>query len=72
MSKKSYSSHIEKAQNYTTANGASYVTPFDVVRSRDGRELINRHAALAISLGLEVGKSDLGSNGQGVGKTKKT
>jgi len=51
--KKEYKSRIDKPANHTTSKGVSYVTTFDVVRSAAGRDLIDRHAAMAESLGLE-------------------
>ena len=47
MSEKKYISHIEKPEVHTTSKGGSYVTPFDVVRSVRGREVIKSHAATA-------------------------
>lgn len=71
MSEKDYTSHIDKPEVHTTSNGSSYVTAFDVVRSTAGRELINKHAAMAKSLGLERGTNGLIANGQRAVKASK-
>jgi hypothetical protein len=44
-----YNSRIDKPTIHTTSKGSSYVTPFDVLRSTAGRELIKRHAAMTIN-----------------------
>lgn len=65
MSKKVYVSRIDKPENHTTANGGSYVTAFDVVRSTAGRELISKHAAMKVSCQPPNGNpSDHQSNGR--------
>ena len=50
MANKKYNSHIDKPVVHTTSKGSSYVTPFDVIRSKAGREVINSHAAAGKSV----------------------
>ncbi len=45
MSEKKYDSHIDKPVVHITASGAMYVRPFDIIRSKSGREVIHRHVS---------------------------
>jgi hypothetical protein len=38
---------IDKPVQHTTSKGGSYITPFDLVRSKRGRDLVDRHARMA-------------------------
>jgi hypothetical protein len=49
---KEYISRIEKPVNHTTSNGGSYITAFDIIRSKRGREVIEKHAKMAAAAGL--------------------
>lgn len=71
MLEKDYESHIDKPTVHTTSNGSSYVTAFDVLRSTQGRELINRHAEMAKSLGLTKAGIATIASGQTADKIQK-
>lgn len=43
---KKYKSRIDAVPLHTTASGAVWVEPFDVVRSRKGRETIKKHSTM--------------------------
>ncbi|CAN5509059.1 hypothetical protein BH10ACI2_BH10ACI2_04370 [soil metagenome] len=47
MPNEKYNSHIAKPQRHTTSRGGSFITPFDIVRSERGRDLVDRHADMA-------------------------
>ena len=50
MSEKEFKARIDKPVVHTTSKGASYVVPFDVVRSARGRAVISSHAkAIAVA-----------------------
>ncbi len=63
MSDNKYDSRIEEPEDHATANGGSYVTAFDVIRSEGGRALIKRHAAMAKSLGINESNKGASPNG---------
>lgn len=63
MSENKYDSRIKEPEDHATANGGSYVTAFDVVRSEKGRALINRHAEMAKSLGINKSSKGASLNG---------
>ena len=47
MSVKKYESHIDKPEVHTTSKGGSFVTPFDVIRSKAGRALVKSHTSIS-------------------------
>lgn len=47
MTKKHYAARIDKPVNHITSKGVSYVTPFDVIRSKDGQETLKRHSEIS-------------------------
>ncbi len=63
-----YDSHIDKPEKHTTSKGGSYITPFDLVRSKRGRELVDRHAQMP-SEKETIANS---GNGNGSATNKKT
>lgn len=47
MSKNRLQSHIDVPERRTTARGGSYITPFDLIRSRQGREAVDAHVRMS-------------------------